>query len=455
MEGLVKAFCDTTFHCCAQGEVSYYLGPFVDPATCADRIGTAAALDTSVSFSVGVPNLRLSLPNLGMLDRAIREGRTSINEGALNGCISYLKWLACNAPPPDAGAPPTTCTAGTTTATQSPCDQKMFEGRVDEGGRCLLSGASVECKTGLVCRSWASGAEGTCVKPSGVGGYCFVDAECTTDLYCSQLDGTCQHPRNAGESCQYADPDNMNPDPSTLLVECAAGLSCDPVSDTCVAPCHRGARCSVDRDCDVQQGLVCVMSRCDLPRADGQPCQDATDCQSTRCIVDPAHPTMRICAPRLADNMPCSSHLECSSGFCDVRTFLCTPKVAPPGLCPSANSTQCQSGYCDTTFISCSGSANCKHREPATLRSRVANITALRSCPMAPFARAPSSVNRPPACRDSAGRFRWPTARPARPTPSVSRDSAASSRREPVFVFRLRTTPSARLPISACRACAT
>src|SRR5215831_14328439 len=73
MESLISAFCDVTFDCCAQGEVSYYLGPFVDHATCADRLRTAGELETSVSYSVGVPNLRLSLPNLGMLDRAIRE----------------------------------------------------------------------------------------------------------------------------------------------------------------------------------------------------------------------------------------------------------------------------------------------------------------------------------------------------------------------------------------------
>jgi hypothetical protein len=129
-----------------------------------------------------------------------------------------------------------------------------------------------------------------------------------------------------------------------------------------VAACQQGATCSNDTECDEEQGLLCVISRCDVPRDLGLPCGSDRHCKPEyRCEPDPADLSRRICSPRIADEQPCpfGGHSECASGFCDPFTTTCGPKAALGGSCPSSLDQQCEEGWCDSTFIMCVTDGEC------------------------------------------------------------------------------------------------
>src|SRR6185369_5842562 len=145
--------------------------------------------------------------------------------------LDSLRAASCNSPDLGTAATPAGCVPPTM-APPGPCQQPLFAGKVAVGERCTTP--IYECQPDLACRTIASGIEGTCAQRGAIGAYCFTDFECTTGLYCSLADGTCQAPRKLGESCAYADASERSPDPSTALTKCDATLSCDPASQTCV-----------------------------------------------------------------------------------------------------------------------------------------------------------------------------------------------------------------------------
>ena len=358
---LSAALCDLAFRCCSTGEVHYYLGPYTDAGNCRDRLLNSASIAPGVVLGLSpLGSASVALPNLAFLDRAVHEGRVSVRQDGLDACIAYLGNLACNQPPPPP-MPSMEC-APPPSPMPSPCElDLLFEGHGEESDPCSAPGVALECQAGLVCRAVIPmGLDGVCVRLGGVGDFCFDDAECRNDLYCSQLDGTCQPPRKEGETCVFADRDDPSPPASSLLVECEPTLSCDPVTDTCVAPCQRGAACFGDDDCDEDANLVCILGRCDLLRPLGLPCGADDDCDPTlRCETDPADPSIEVCSPKLAAGQVCFAHDDCTTGYCDAPSGVCAGKVAPGGLCPSRSDAQCDMAYCATTAIPCTMNAEC------------------------------------------------------------------------------------------------
>ncbi len=387
VESLAQAACSFAYRCCQAGEVAYYLQPFVTEDNCAERILDATEDTGQVDFTLSAfPGLAVVIPNAAALDRAVNDGRTSIDSKALQACTDYLSTLACNAPPVAAvNAVPAVCTPPTPPVDDTPCDPtKIFIGKLKEGDTCTSLGGAFECGPGLHCSTDADfGTEGECVRFSQEGEFC-SDAtsggSCADGLYCSGLDGKCHTPAGPGDTCVYGDR-NVPPDPATLLTQCRSDLSCDWLTSTCVVACQDGATCSTDDDCDATAQLKCLgigvglgaesfgTGRCGVPRAAGVPCTVPSDCADTlTCAVDPTDSTRSVCQAKIATGSPCgatSSSLavdaneQCVSGFCDVSTGTCAPQVTPPGLCPSGDSAQCAGGTCVGAGTYCSADTDC------------------------------------------------------------------------------------------------
>ena len=352
-DDLAVALCELSFRCCTSGEVHYFLGHYVTPEDCSDRLVNAASVQTFfVSddiplFDSDGSQVGVLLPNLAALDQAVEDGRTTVDRDQVDACIEKLQAIECNALEVD----PEVCVPPELNV-DDPCDPLlMFDGKVAEGGRCSSVGFSFECERGLVCRAVSSlGTDGACVAPGGVGDYCFTDTECGLDLYCSQLDGTCQMFGQPGDVCAYADPDDPAPGADTLLIRCDEGLSCDPVTDRCVAPCERGSTCGDDIDCDAEAGLICIVGRCDSLRGTGLPCGDDLHCEAGLiCRPSLAQGGVFLCSQPLANNEFCQAHPDCASGFCDPLENRCAPSFNPGEPCPSYNHAECKDGYCSDT----------------------------------------------------------------------------------------------------------
>lgn len=372
----VKTICSTAFRCCTQGEVGWYIGTFLTEDNCADRLSEAVAVDPVASFDANdlighqaigdLAQVSVLVPNLGALDRAVREGRTTIDAAALSKCEKFLKGVKCNQPPPKETKK--SCQALPEPPEPGDCDPKrLYIGTLHEGDSCTSDGRSFECGPGLICvRNSALGQVGQCVREGKEGDYCLSDGTCAEGLYCSMLDGACKVPAKAGEPCEYANHLATAPDPSTLLVKCRSDLECDPVTDQCVVNCQEGHSCATDDDCDqtLDPPLKCIVGRCDTPRAEGLPCAEDENCeQSLYCGRDPAKPEKHVCRSREADGTICNGSLsgagarQCQ-GFCDTTTGLCAPQLSPGTPCPTGQDEQCDNGYCSPASF-CSSDAEC------------------------------------------------------------------------------------------------
>lgn len=371
----VKTICSAAFRCCSQGEVGWYIGTFLTEENCTDRLSQAVALGPAASFDANdvigeqangkLSQLSVLVPNLGSLDRAMRDGRTTIDSAALAKCEKFLKDVACNAPPEK--DPDKTCKALPEPPPPGDCDPtKIYIGTLGEGQPCTSDGRSYECAPGLICiRYGALGEVGQCVREGKVGDYCLVDDTCARGLYCSMLDGTCQVPKKAGEPCEYADHLSTSADSATILVKCRSDLECDPVTDTCVIKCQEGHSCSSTADCDKTKDLKCIASRCDVPRAEGLPCTVDENCSDELyCGTDPAKPGKRVCRAREEDGTPCTTGSTGSTtsrqciGFCNQTTGLCEAQVFAGDPCPTGQDEQCDHGYCSQTDF-CTSDSDC------------------------------------------------------------------------------------------------
>jgi hypothetical protein len=374
----VKTICGAAFKCCTQGEVGWYIGTFLTAENCTERLSEAVSVEPVASFDatqlVGeqptgeLASLSVLVPNLGALDRAVRDGRTVVDAGALAGCEKFLRGVQCNAPAPKATSKD--CKALPEPPPPGACDpKKIYIGTLQEGAPCTSDGRSFECGPGLICvRNGALGETGQCVREGKEGDYCLEDATCAEGLYCSMLDGTCRAPRKPGETCEYADHLSTTPDPNTLLVKCRADLECDPVTELCVPRCQEGHSCASDDDCAQPQDapLKCISGRCDTPRAEGLPCVVDANCQdSLYCGDNPAKPGKQACRAREPDGTACtpsgfgsgSVSRQCS-GFCDPTKDQCAPQLPPGSPCPAGIDDQCDHGYCSLGGY-CSTDADC------------------------------------------------------------------------------------------------
>lgn len=362
VQNLATSVCDLAFRCCTRGEVSHYFGPFYDAKSCPARLMSHSAQEPSsqldLEFLLGI---KMLLPNLGALEQANLDGRGTVNAAGVQACIDYLNKLACPAwvePPADDGK----CHPPKAAPEPTPCEpSKLFSGLVGEGGACTSGAGSLECATGLVCRTDSQlGVAGRCVKLGEPGASCSNDTHCQEKLYCSMVDGTCHAYGLAGEACGYSDRNDPHPDPATLIVKCEAGLSCDWLTELCVVHCQRGAACGSDKDCDSDQKLICVDGRCDLPRAQGLPCAQDADCvEGLRCGVDPMDSSLEVCVQLLPDGEGCANHTSCQSTFCDPVLHKCSPTVGASELCASHLDAQCADGRCTHEPVSCASNDDC------------------------------------------------------------------------------------------------
>lgn len=367
VRSLATAICDLAFRCCDQGEVNFFLGPYVQDDNCEERLIRATQLESALGFNLEISEqVSLVLPNLGALEQANLDGRGTVDGAGVNACIEYLQELTCAVAEEE---PEEGCIPPEPPPEATPCDEdQLFIGTVAAGGVCSSVGASYECADGLVCRTNPSlGVTGQCVLAGAQGDLCFANPECGEELYCSLLDGTCQPLRQEGDSCVYADRDDPMPMPGTLLLACEEHLFCDPVTDMCVPFCQRGAPCVTDDDCDEEVELTCILGRCDSLRAEGLPCGVDDDCADDRaCGFDPEFPTTLVCIDRLALDEPCLNSTACTSGFCDPATMRCTPQVAADDPCPSGLDDECNMGVCERESCSASTTATAHCRARAT-----------------------------------------------------------------------------------------
>ena len=199
--------------------------------------------------------------NDGTLAYSIDQGRTSLNQSNLAGCLSAMSNKGC------------VLSESSVSALQPSCGSIMI-GTISSGGDCIDDG---ECKTGLECDKGSctdSCCAGVCVatKPKAqVGGACTSDSICVDTAYCKQtynlktqtIDGICQARVAVGMAC-------------TDSGSCVGSAQCTGTtgSKTCMAPAKDGAACGAN-------GVLC---------------------ENTTSYCDPVTGT---CQPRIKDNSPC------------------------------------------------------------------------------------------------------------------------------------------------------
>ncbi len=360
---LFDSLCDTAFRCCSRGEVDDMLGPFVDEENCRDRLSQSAHVRSGlVLYSLPLEEYGFVLPNVSLLERAVKEDRARLVGGAVNDCLKFLGDIPCNSTDEEEevdGCEPREASI------EGLCDlDLLIEGKVGEGGACTSSNPSFECRDGFTCVQVSSlGTDGVCVEASKVGEFCYFDSECDEDLFCNVFDGKCEALHTEGQPCEFVDPDDSNPDPRPIsqggdvVIQCESHLSCDPIFDLCVPDCVQGAPCFGDEQCNVDDGLQCLVvgsfGRCDVQRGVGLPCaNDLTCSEGLFCDINPANPGERICFSAQANGEDCSRDEQCSSDYCDSGfTNQCAPKVANGSECPSRNGDQCTSGYCEIRSV--------------------------------------------------------------------------------------------------------
>jgi outer membrane protein OmpA-like peptidoglycan-associated protein len=230
---------------------------------------------------------------------------------------------------------------------------------VEDGGKCLFDGQSLDCQSG-------SCLDGFCAEAAA----CDVDTDCTAG-YCS--DGSCRPLRQAGDPI----PDDAEHDGTCTADNaralCASGL-CNDTTNTCAgsfsAACASAAFCVAnvcgnDGTCGLGTGeglcsdrnasLTCRSGLCSAVGV-CRPSQSAGCAVDTDCNADTyCDRSQYLCVPRLADGQPipddglhhgaCSTDVAsavCSSGVCNPNTNTCA--LGNGGTCTTA--AQCVQDVC-------------------------------------------------------------------------------------------------------------
>ncbi len=199
-----------------------------------------------------------------------------------------------------------------TATTLAYCDFDPVDGRDEcvawNAGYTASLGESCEpidayCEPGTQC-DWSG--TGNCVAQIAIGEECDPNGElsCVREAPCvedgaSSLGGICRKlavARSVGDECGLV---------GTDFVECSSahGLTCDEVTSLCVAAVEAGiGESCVDIDCAA--GLTCDYPTCVAQLADGQPCDNRSDCLSGFCfgpdgssVCGDAASVAQACAP--------------------------------------------------------------------------------------------------------------------------------------------------------------
>lgn len=130
-------------------------------------------------------------------------------------------------------------------------------GESDSAGTCRLVntvGASCDtsCDGSLFCERTGQATTGSCSPPLQLGGMCESDSNCQTDLYCREIDRTCQARGELNMPCES--------------YGCVQGLFCsnelpnDGPEGTCAEPVINGLECDRDSHCESN---ICSSNVCE------------------------------------------------------------------------------------------------------------------------------------------------------------------------------------------------
>jgi hypothetical protein len=202
------------------------------------------------------------------------------------------------------------------------------------------------CLSGLVCD-----ISGVCRhNPPTTGEPCGIGVNCASGLTCSaSVGGTCQAPRQAGQSCTGVGQGN-----------CASSLVCD-VSGVCRhnppttgEPCGTGVNCA--------SGLTCsalIGGTCQSPKQAGEACVGLGQGNCDSNLVCDVSGVCRHDPP--AQGEPCGTGVTCASGLS------CSALVGGVCIQPRQAGQSCVGlgqGNCDSSLVCDAGSATCRHDPP-------------------------------------------------------------------------------------------
>ncbi len=204
----------------------------------------------------------------------LTDGETCMlsSECISNECFNELCTEACCAGTCAGSIAPTPSAIGgqcrTTYCLEGYCDGSVCVPFVEESGGCQLLG---ECAYGLSC------LRGTC------------RALPDTGEPCEPLPVVTDECRNIGDRCssitRRCEPTNFTGTPCMSDDDCGAMYRCHD-QQCAFSRSELGESCSWDYDC-ATPGAVCTFDQgCILPRAAGEPCSHASQCESTICHYD-------------------------------------------------------------------------------------------------------------------------------------------------------------------------
>ncbi len=248
-----------------------------------------------------------SVPVVGQILEAVRDGRTTVDFAALRTCMEAVQRLSSSA----------------TLLSLLYCEGALI-GSQTNGGACV---GDFDCASSF-CMPATSGCIGVCAAQVAVGQPCVADSQCAGAASCAGSVCVADGPSTGaarGESCTYD-------------YQCASPLVCIEATSTCEdvpgdgMPCHD----SVLFDC--AEGTYCVAGVCRLRSEEGERCPDQVSCVAgTQCAGSPSR-----CLPVAVNGEVCDASVVCAVGTtCTDGTCQAWPDLGEP--C----SDVCYRGVCE------------------------------------------------------------------------------------------------------------
>jgi len=212
------------------------------------------------------------------------------------------------------------------------CDQ-VFQGQVPAGGSCHVE---AECEGARYCQTTT--CPGSCTNRKAQGTACTDDSECVSGLNCDGDLGTCERPRDAGESC------GGGTLPSCGLPSLCLGANADTGTTGTCRPISEALTAAVGETCDPGAGTLCV---------DGVSCalvayDTTTSALSWSCVA--GYAAGAACKLALPDACPDGQICDADPARTGSLDGTCVPLPTAGQPCRSVAGSQCASGLvCDDT----------------------------------------------------------------------------------------------------------
>ncbi len=377
LEPVIAAVCGHLEQCCTPSLMKFGLGSDItDAEECTKVLTDRYTRDFRMAPEEVYLELPMGfdLPELGPVAASLEQGRTQLNQDAIDACIDALAELDCS----EVNEP--SCGENIETT----CDgDNFFTGILTEGAICSADSPN-ECGEGLFCFSTPTSS--VCRKDSGIGGPCLDGYGCS-EGYCDARSDTCLAYAREGEDCSYEDPKGISY-PNMLVQRCDSDLACSLTTKKCVSLCGDGIGLNCREDYHCADGAYCDTSADPIPGyaeysnyygacADrvgtGEPCTEDNQCDSGMCDIE----VTDVClAPVTSDS--CSDDSECDSDqYCYGASGTCETKLLDNNGCNRddvCDSGLCTNGVCDS--VGDSGD-NCYYGSGST----EALLDGSRACP--------------------------------------------------------------------------